>query len=161
MPNPIFRFVCAVSKPFLFFLDWITPFIALVARCWISYAFLKSGILKIQTWDSTLALFMYEFHIPLLSAEVAAVIGTACEIALPILIILGLGGRLVVAALFIFNIVAAASYPYLWTPDGLNGLIQHINWGVMLMLLMCFGTGTWTLDRLFMRMCKGNKDNTA
>ncbi|MDF1796199.1 MAG: DoxX family protein [Coxiellaceae bacterium] len=160
MSNPIFRFICGVSKPFLFVLDWIKPFIALVARCWIAYVFLKSGILKIQTWDSTLALFMYEFHIPLLSAETAAVIGTFCEIALPILIILGLGGRLVVAALFIFNIIAVASYPYLWSPDGLNGLLQHINWGVILMLLMCFGTGSWTLDRLFMKLCKSEKCNS-
>ncbi len=160
MRNPTFRFFAAIAQPFLFFLDWITPLITLVARCYIAYVFLKSGILKIQTWDATLTLFMYEFHIPLLSAEVAAVIGTACEIALPILIILGLGSRLVVAALFVFNIIAAASYPHLWTPDGAQGLTQHIQWGVILMLLMCYGMGSWSLDNLLSKCCNRDKNSS-
>jgi len=57
-----------------------------------------------------------------------------------------------VALLFLFNLVAAISYPHLWTPDGLDGLIQHVNWGAILLLLMCFGTGKWSLDQLLIML---------
>jgi len=146
--NPFFRFIDTITHPFLKLLDWITPVAALIARCWVGYVFLKSGLLKLEHWQSTVMLFTYEFQVPLLPPDIAAVLGTCAEITLPIFVILGLGSRLLVALLFLFNVIAVISYPHLWTPDGLDGLFQHINWGVILLLLMCFGTGKWSLDQL-------------
>lgn len=142
-------FICCMSRPVLKLLDWITPLIALLARIWVSYIFFKSGLLKLSNWGGTIMLFMHEFHIPILTAEIEAVIATAAELILPVLITLGLGTRLMPFALFLFNLVAMFAYPYLWTPDGLPGLLQHVNWGLILGLLMTFGMGSWTLDRLF------------
>lgn len=93
-------------------------------------------------------LFTYVYHVPLLPPYFAAVLGTTAEIVLPSLIILGLGGRIIIALLFIFNITAVISYPFLWTTDGAAGLNQHINWGCVLGLLMCHGAGSFSIDKL-------------
>lgn len=149
MEEPILiNFFARITAPFFKLLDWVTPVADLVARCWIGYVFLKSGLLKLEDWQSTLMLFTYEFHVPLLSPAFAAVLGATMEISLPILLILGLGSRLAIALLFLFNITAASSYPALWTADGLPGLLQHVNWGVILLLLMCHGSGKISLDNL-------------
>lgn len=146
--SSLLKFFSVITFPFLKLLDWLTPLADLIARCWVGYVFLKSGLLKLDSWQSTLMLFTYEFHVPLLPPTVAAVLGTTMEVTLPILVILGLGSRLAIAALFIFNLFAAISYPALWTPDGLPGLLQHANWGAILLLLMCHGSGKISLDNV-------------
>jgi len=156
----LIAFVTHFIKPLLLALDWITPLATLLARCWVGYVFLKSGLLKLEAWDSTIMLFTYEYQVPFLPANIAAILGTAAETCLPVLIILGLGGRLSVLSLFLFNLMAALSYPFLWTPDGLPGLIQHINWGVILMLLMSCGTGKLSLDRFIVKIYKKSIGST-
>jgi putative oxidoreductase len=57
----------------------VTPFGDLLLRCWVAYAFWVSGLTKIQTWSSTLYLFENEYAVPLLSPDIAAVVGTSIE----------------------------------------------------------------------------------
>ncbi|MDO6460045.1 DoxX family protein [Granulosicoccaceae sp. 1_MG-2023] len=123
----------------------------LLARLWVAMVFFRSGLTKIQTWDSTLYLFSYEYQVPLLSPQSAAVLGTAAELILPVLLVLGLGGRLSAGALFLFNIVAVLSYP------GLNqaGINQHVVWGMLLLLIFAFGPGRWSLDTWLARKLSG------
>ncbi len=141
-----------LTRPLLGILNWLTPLAALIARCWVGYVFLNSGWLKFMSWDNTIMLFTHEFQVPILSPYVAATLATVAEIALPILVILGLGSRLIIALLFMFNAVAVMSYPFLWTVDGLPGLLQHINWGMILLLLMCYGSGKLSIDYMIMKM---------
>ena len=47
-------------------LDALQPAFALGSRIYVSWVFLKSGYLKVSDWDSTVALFEYEYHVPLL-----------------------------------------------------------------------------------------------
>ncbi|MDF3054244.1 MAG: hypothetical protein K0Q74_151 [Gammaproteobacteria bacterium] len=135
-----------IIYPFIKLLRFLTPLGDLIARVWVAQIFFVAGILKIQSWESTLALFEYEYHVPFLSPYVAAVIGTTAELILPVLLAVGLGGRFWIFALFIYNIVAVAAYPFLWTPEGSTGLQQHIGWGILLMLLMFHGSGKLSLD---------------
>lgn len=128
------------------FFDWLQPLTDLAARLWVSWIFLESGLVKIHAWQSTLMLFTYQYHVPLLSPYAAAVLGTACELILPILLTLGLGGRIVIFVFFIYNLVAMISYHYLWTPVGWSGMEQHISWGLLLALLMTFGSSKLSLD---------------
>lgn len=125
---------------------FFTPFGELAARLWVGYVFLKSGLLKYQAWESTVFLFTYEFQVPLIPPYYAAILGTAAEIFLPIFVILGLGGRISTLGLFLFNLAAVVSYPFLWTPEGAEGLAQHINWGLIIALLMFHGTGKFSID---------------
>src|SRR5262245_50489486 len=76
-----------------------TPF-AFATRVWVSWQFLKSGWLKISSWDTTLSLFQDEYHVPLLPPHLAAVVGTFGELFFPVLLILGIFGRLSALGLF-------------------------------------------------------------
>src|SRR5690349_19256754 len=110
--------------------DGLQSIFALAVRLYIARVFFVSGWIKLQSWDSTLALFANEYHVPLLSPNVAALLGTAAEIGLPVLLAFGLGTRFAAIALFIFNIVAATSYPDL----SAAGLKDHVLWGALLLV---------------------------
>lgn len=125
----------------------ITPLVDLVVRLWVAAVFFKSGLTKIQSWDTTILLFTNEYHVPLLSPYAAALLGTAAELSLPVFLALGLGSRLAAAALFVFNIVAVISYPEL---EG-AGLDQHYVWGILLLVTLVHGPGALSLDRLITR----------
>lgn len=140
------RLIAIILKPFLKLLDFLTPLADLLARLWVSWMFFKAGLVKIQAWESTVNLFTYQYSVPILPPTAAAVIGTILELILPILLVMGLGGRITILIFFLYNIVAAASYHFLWTPEGWNGLAQHINWGLLLALLMTHGPGKLSLD---------------
>lgn len=120
----------------------LTPLGDLILRCWVAYAFFVSGLTKIQNWDSTLYLFNDEYAVPLFPPEFAAYLATATELGIPVLLAFGLFGRMAAGVLLIFNIVAVISYPGL----GAAGIEQHIVWGIMLLVSLLHGPGTWSLD---------------
>ena len=70
-------------------------------RLYVGRVFFASGLIKLSNWDSTLALFANEYHVPVLSPHLAAILGTAAEIGLPVLLVLGLGTRFAAVALFV------------------------------------------------------------
>lgn len=128
-------------------IDRLQPLLALAIRLYVAQVFLMSGLTKIRNWDITLALFENEYHVPLLPPAAAALLGTAAELGLPILLILGLGTRFAALALFAFNIVAVISYPDL--SDA--GLKDHMLWGALLLVLFVYGPGKIAVDRFFDR----------
>ena len=89
---------------------WLAPVLDLGIRLWVGAVFFQSGLTKIQSWDTTLALFESEYSVPLLPPALAAYLGTATELLVPIALIAGLGGRFAAGVLFVFNIVAVVSY---------------------------------------------------
>ena len=123
-------------------LDWLSPVADLVVRLWVASVFFKSGLVKIQSWESTVTLFTYEYSVPLLSPEVAATLGTFTELFFPVFLALGLAGRFSAAVLFVFNIVAVLSYPGLMAA----GVEQHQVWGIMLLVTLLHGSGKLSLD---------------
>lgn len=145
------RHCAALFKPFLWVLDKLAPVGDLCARIWLAKVFFMSGLVKVQGWDQTLTLFEQEYMVPILSPHIAAVMGTVAELMLPILLVLGLGGRFITFVLFAYNIIAMISYPSLWTPAGAQGLDQHICWGLLLALLMFHGSGKLSLDYLIQK----------
>ncbi len=134
----------------------------LLLRLYVASVFLKSGVQKLSNWESTLFLFEYEYSVPLLPPNIAAILGTGAEIVLPALLILGLFTRLTALGLFVFNIVAVLSYAALragdWSlitafgflPTGIGfptkGFEDHVVWGVMLLAIFAFGAGRASLD---------------
>jgi len=133
-------------------LPGITSLVDLAVRLFVAAVFFKAGLVKIQSWDTTILLFTNEYHVPLLSPYLAAVLGTAAELTLPVFLALGLGTRLAAAALFVFNIVAVISYPEL---EG-AGLEQHYVWGILLAVTIVHGPGLASLDRLVSRFFRMN-----
>jgi putative oxidoreductase len=120
----------------------------LVVRWWIARIFFLSAMDKITSWDTTLVLFRYDYHVPFISFVTAAYIGTGLELILPIFLVLGLGGRLMLFVFFIYNIVCVISFHFLWTPAGTSGFDDHVNWGLLLLMLFLHGPGRYSLDYL-------------
>src|SRR3954468_4247735 len=85
--------IARLYATFASLLDKLQPLFALAMRLYVAKVFIVSGWLKFSRWDSTLALFENEYHVPVLSPHVAAVMGTMAELGLPVLLILGIGTR--------------------------------------------------------------------
>lgn len=139
--------VAVLAKPVTRGLELLTPALDLGIRLWVANVFWKSGLTKIQSWDTTLALFEHEYYVPLLSPQLAALLGTATELTFPVLLALGLAGRSSAFVLFAFNIVAVISYP------DLNeiGLKDHVYWGILLLVTLLHGPGKLSLDHVLCR----------
>ena len=75
-------------------LDRLADPFAFATRVYVGWQFFKSGLLKIGSWESTLGLFHDEYQVPLLPPALAAVAGTAGELVFPVLLVLGLFGRI-------------------------------------------------------------------
>lgn len=128
-------------------LDALQSVFALAARVYVSWQFLKSGWLKLSSWDVTLSLFRDEYHVPLLPPALAAVMGTAGELIFPILLILGLAGRLSALGLFAVNAMAVVSYAHVLYSEGFEAALgQHYLWGFILLMLAIYGSGALSAD---------------
>jgi putative oxidoreductase len=125
-------------------LDLFQPLAALAARLYVAQVFFLSGLTKIRDWDTTVALFSDEYKVPVLSPAMAALLGTGGELALPVLLVLGLGGRFAALGLFVVNAVAVVSLGEI-APAALQ---QHVFWGSLLAGLAIFGPGPLSVDRL-------------
>jgi putative oxidoreductase len=123
---------------------WLTPTFDLAIRLYVANVFFKSGLTKIQDWTSTVALFQNEYQVPVLPPELAAVMGTAGELGLPVLLALGLAGRFGAAGLSVMNVVAVIAYADLSD----LGRQDHLLWGVLLLVTLLHGPGRWSLDHL-------------
>jgi putative oxidoreductase len=78
-----------------------------------------------------------------LPPALAAVLGTAGELVLPVLLVLGLGGRFAALGLSVVNAVAVLSLQEI-APAALQ---QHVFWGSLLAGIAIFGPGRWSLER--------------
>jgi putative oxidoreductase len=127
-------------------LESLQPAALLLARLYLARVFFLSGLTKLRDWDTTLALFMDEYHVPLLPPTQAAWLGTGAELVLPVLLVLGLFGRTAAAGVFVLNLVAVLSL------DGVAeaALQQHVFWGSLAVALMLWGSGRWSLDALWL-----------
>jgi putative oxidoreductase len=126
-------------------------------RVWVALAFWRAGVVKFSDPAGTAYLFNNEYHVPLLSGTAAAFLGTWIELIAPWFLLLGLGGRLTAAFLFIYNIIAVVSYPDLWPHGFWAGLIgsdfsDHKVWAMMLLAVIAWGSGTLSIDRLIARI---------
>lgn len=114
----------------------------LAARLYVARVFLLSGLTKLRDWDTTLALFQDEYHVPLLPPELAAWMGTGGELGFSVLLILGLATRFAAAGLSVVNVMAVLSLAEI-APAALAG---HQLWGSLLLALLLFGAGSISVD---------------
>lgn len=122
----------------------LEPVALLAARFYVGWAFFSSGLTKLNDWDSTLFLFEEEYHVPLLPYELAAYLGTAAEIILPLLLMAGLASRFAALGLFFVNIVAVISLEDI----AAAAYAEHILWGTLLAQVVIFSGGRFAFDHL-------------
>jgi putative oxidoreductase len=132
-------------------LDSLSSLVSLVIRLYVADVFWKSGMTKIASWDTTLALFENEYSVPLIPSDVAAVLGTGAELIFPVLLAVGLGTRFAAFSLFVFNIVAVISYPDLSEA----GRAEHFYWGLLLLVPLFYGPGRISIDHYLRRKWLG------
>ena len=117
----------------------------LLARLAVASIFFLSGRTKVQglftVKESTYDLFLYEYALPIIPAELAAQLATAAEHLLPLLLLAGLFTR--PAALALLGMTAVIQlfvYPAAWP--------THLSWAALLLPLIASGAGAWSLDRV-------------
>jgi putative oxidoreductase len=113
----------------------------LLARLGVGAVFFKSGMTKIASWEFTLMLFREEYRVPLLPTETAALLATATELSMPVLLALGLFARLATLPLLgMVVVIQLFVYPQSWA--------EHLTWVALLLLILTRGPGAFSLDRL-------------
>ena len=133
---------------------WPHHITTFIGRLYVANVFFSAGLLKIKDWGTTQFLFEEEYSVPLLSPGVAAVLGTAGELILPILLVLGLGSRFAAIGLFIVNAVAVISLSEI-APAA---LYLHGIWGLLLAQVALYSSGLFSIDNLLkLEPCENNK----
>lgn len=97
--------------------------------------------MKVDGWSNgnTLALFQFEYQLPIIPPEIAAPLAMAMELVLPIFLFAGLGTRFAALALLGMTLVIEIFvYP--------NAFDIHSVWAVSLLYLIKFGAGTLSVD---------------
>ena len=145
-PNPLIN---AADKT-IYGIGFLSPALDLLIRLWVARVFWNSGLTKIQSWDTTLMLFEYEYAVPLIPHQLAAILATSVELAAPAMLVLGLGSRAAALSLFALNYVAVISYPDI----NIAGIKDHMLWGFMLAVTFFHGPGLLSADHLIKRRLK-------
>jgi putative oxidoreductase len=121
--------------------------IALLARLAIGLVFWKSGRTKVDGWnvfsvnENTKFLFAEEYKVPFLPPETAAMLAQLAEHALPVLLFVGLATRFSALGLLAMTaVIQIFVYPLAYP--------LHGTWAAILLYLMKFGPGTFSLDHL-------------
>ena len=115
--------------------------IQVMGRVALAALFWKAAQSKLASWPVTIQLFAFEYRVPLLPPEIAAMLGTGVELIGAVLLLLGLMTRF--AALALLGLVATIQlfvYPGSWT--------EHLMWASLLVLLVIRGPGVISLDHL-------------
>ncbi|MCW5735913.1 MAG: DoxX family protein [Enhydrobacter sp.] len=115
--------------------------IELGMRTAVGATFFRSGMLKLQSFDTTITLFRDEYRLPLLPPELAAYLGTAVELSAPVLLVLGVFARGGAAALLAMTLtIQFLVYPENWP--------EHLMWASILAYVLTRGAGALSIDRI-------------
>lgn len=113
----------------------------LSVRLWLAKTFFLSGLTKIGNMETTYALFADEYKVPVLPPEVAALLATATELSLPVLLVAGWLTRASAFGLLMMTLVIELLvYP---------GTTEHIYWIFLCLTLIVFGSGQFGVDAFF------------
>ena len=119
-------------------------FLALPLRFGVAWIFWNSAQVKLINWQRTIEFFTEEYRVPILPPELAASMALSIEIACPILLVLGLLTRFAVLVLLAMTMVIQIFvYPEAWP--------THLQWTAMMLVLLCRGAGTFSLDYFLWR----------
>src|SRR5882672_6538809 len=115
--------------------------LALPLRLGAAAVFWNSAMTKLANWDTTIELFTGEYKVPLLPPELAANLALAIELTTPVLLVLGLLTRAAALVLLgMTTVIEIFVYPQAWP--------THIQWAAMLLVLLCRGAGTLSIDHV-------------
>lgn len=110
-------------------------------RLSIASVFWHSGMTKIASWDTTIALFRDEYMVPILPPELAAGLAATVELTCPVLLVLGLATRLATLPMLGMTfVIEVFVYPEQW--------IEHLMWASILVFILTRGPGAFSVDHV-------------
>lgn len=116
----------------------------LLFRISIAAVFWNSGLTKVASWQTTIALFRDEYQVPVLPPETAATLAAGIELTCPILLVVGLLTRLATLPMLGMTfVIEAFVYPEDW--------VEHLTWASLLVFLLTRGPGAISLDHWLAR----------
>jgi len=119
--------------------------LAIPLRLAVATVFWNSALVKLADWPAALALFADDYKLPLLPPVLAAHIAVSIELSMPVLLVLGLLTRPAALVLLgMTSVIEIFVYPQAWP--------THIQWAAMLLVLLCRGAGTFSLDHWLRRV---------
>ncbi len=122
--------------------------IQLMFRVAIASVFWSSGLTKIASWTTTIALFRDQYMVALLPPELAAVMSATFELSCSALIVVGLATRLATLPLLGMTfVIEVFVYPEYWA--------MHLMWASVLLFLLTKGAGVFSLDHYARRLLRG------
>jgi putative oxidoreductase len=118
--------------------------LALPLRLAVATVFWNSAMSHLANWQTTIELFETDYSLPFLPPDLAAYMAVSIEVSTPILLVVGLLTR---ATAFILlgmtTVIEVFVYPEAWP--------THIQWVAMLLVLLCRGAGTFSMDQAIRR----------
>lgn len=131
--------ILSLYNRFLRAADSLQPFALLGLRLWVGWVFFRSGLVKLEDMESTVALFQYEYAVPLIPPVLAAYAATFFELACPVLLLFGFGTR--AACLPLLAMTAVIYFTY----DTRN---EVLDWALFLVTILASGAGKLSLDHV-------------
>ncbi|MCF6292168.1 MAG: DoxX family protein [Robiginitomaculum sp.] len=144
----------------------LMPVVDLFVRIIMAREFFSSGLAKFKSLEDTTDLFQYEWfsdenwwmtlidaeEIPRVLATLLAVLATAGELILPVILVVGLLTRYAATGLMVMALVITLLVYPVWTEDGLTyWWSQHVWWIMGLSVLMIIGGQKFSIDSLMER----------
>lgn len=122
--------------------------IQLAMRVAIGFVFFNAGLLKLRSFEFAVKLFAEEYRLPLIAPELAARLAMGVELAMPILLFVGLGTRFATLPLLAMSaVIVLLVYPASW--------VESLLWASVLVTLLTRGAGIFSLDYLIERRLRG------
>ena len=120
------------------------PLLAIPLRLAVATIFWNSAMAHLANWQTTLYMFENTYNVPLLPPDFAAYMTASIELTAPVLLVLGLATRPVALVLLgMTSVIEIFIFPQAWP--------THIQWAAMMLVLLCRGTGTFSVDHLIRR----------
>jgi len=117
----------------------------------IAAVFWSSGLTKIASWQTTVALFRDEYKVPLLPPDLAATLAATVELSCPVLLVLGLATRLATLPMLGMTfVIEVFVYPQDW--------VEHLTWASFLLFILTRGPGPIALDRFLAPLLLGRPE---
>lgn len=121
-------------------------------RLWMAKIFWFSGLTKISSWPTTVALFTNLYKIPVIPPTLAAFLSTATELTCPILLTLGLATRFAAIPMLIMTAVIQCTYA---------PCLDNAYWAFLLGTIFLYGPGRYSMDEWIETILKRRYETQA
>lgn len=129
----------------------LAPVADLLLRIYVAKIFFLAGWSKTQDWEMTISLFTDEYQVPWLTAQIAAWLCTLAELIFPVMLLLGFWRPLAALGLLVVNVMAVISYYHVLQEMPVT-LQIHLEWSLMLFLLICQPVQKLSIDYLLIKI---------